>query len=111
MMGQMCYHVLVTPLLHLPMLEKVIIELRNGNIFVRQKLSDLLKAPPRDDVVEAAGGNTSSTQKPLSMISTLPDSYNGFFALTIKLSIALIYSNSFLPIALCLSYPSTNSTL
>ena len=53
---KICHYVLVTPLLHLPMLEKGIIELRNGNICVRQKLSDLLKVPLRDDVVEADGG-------------------------------------------------------
>ena len=52
----MCCRVLVPPLLHLPLLEKGIIELRNGKICVRHKLSDLLKAPPRDDVVEADGG-------------------------------------------------------
>ena len=33
-----------------------IIELRNGKICVRHNLSDLLKAPPRYDVVEADGG-------------------------------------------------------
>ena len=52
----MCYHVLVPPLLHMPMSEKGIIELRNGNICVRHNLSDILKAPPSDDVVEADGG-------------------------------------------------------
>ena len=35
---------------------KVIIELRNGKIFVRHNLSDIPKAPPRDYVVEADGG-------------------------------------------------------
>ena len=52
----MCFRMLVPTLLNLPMLEKGIIELRNGNIFVRHKTSDLLKAPTRDDVVEADGG-------------------------------------------------------
>ena len=36
--------------------KKWIIELRNGKIFVRLNLSDILKSPPRDDVVEADGG-------------------------------------------------------
>ena len=52
----MCRHVIVPPLLHLPLLEKGIIELRNGKICVRHNLSDILKAPPRDNVVEADGG-------------------------------------------------------
>ena len=52
----MCCHVLVPPLLHIPLLEKGIIELSNGKIFVRRNLSDLLKVTPRDDVVEADGG-------------------------------------------------------
>ena len=52
----MCRHILVTPLLHLTLLEKGTIEIRNGNICVRHILSDLLKATPRDDVVEADGG-------------------------------------------------------
>ena len=52
----MCRHVIVLPLLHLPLLEKGVIELRNGRICVRHNLSDILKAPPRDDVVEADGG-------------------------------------------------------
>ena len=43
-------------LLHLYLLEKRIIELRNGKICVIHNLSDLLKAPPRDDMVEADGG-------------------------------------------------------
>ena len=38
------------------MLEKGIIELSNIKICVRHNLSDLLKAPLRDDVVEADGG-------------------------------------------------------
>ena len=33
-----------------------LIELNIGNIYVRHNLSDLIKAPPRDDVVEADGG-------------------------------------------------------
>ena len=58
----MCCYVLFTPLLYLPLLEKGIIEISNGKISVRRNLSDLLKAPPRDDVVEAdessfMGGN------------------------------------------------------
>ena len=52
----MCCCVLVPPLLCLPLLEKGIIEIRNGKIFVRHNLSYLLKAPPRDDVVELDGG-------------------------------------------------------
>ena len=52
----MCCHVLVLPLLHLILLEKRITEIRNGKICVRNNLSDLLKAPPIDDVVEADGG-------------------------------------------------------
>ena len=52
----MCCHVLVTHLLHLPMLEKGIIELRNGKICVRHNLGDILKVPPRYDGVEADGG-------------------------------------------------------
>ena len=51
----MCRHILVPPLLNLPLLEKGIIELRNGKICVRHNMSDLLKVPPRDDVVEAYG--------------------------------------------------------
>ena len=39
------------------LLEKGVIELRNVNICVKHNLSDLLKPPPRDDVVEADGGN------------------------------------------------------
>ena len=38
------------------MLEKGIIELRNGKNCVRHNLSDITEAPPRDDVVEADGG-------------------------------------------------------
>ena len=38
----MCCHVIFPPL---------------GNVFVRNNLSDLLKAPPRDDVVEADWGS------------------------------------------------------
>ena len=52
----MCRHVLVLSLLYLNLLGKGIIELRNGNICVRHNLSDLLKAPSRDNVVEADGG-------------------------------------------------------
>ena len=52
----MCCHVLVTPLMHLPLLEKGIIELRNGNICVIHNLSDLLKSLPRDGVVDANEG-------------------------------------------------------
>ena len=52
----MCYHVIVPPLLHPTLLEKGIIELRNGKICVRLKLTDLVKAPTRDDVIEADGG-------------------------------------------------------
>ena len=52
----MYHHVLVPTLLNLPLLEKGIVELRNGNICVRNNMSDILKAPPRDDVVEADGG-------------------------------------------------------
>ena len=52
----MCCHVIVPLLLHLPLLEKGIIEIKNGKICVRYNLSDLIKAPPRDDVVEADGG-------------------------------------------------------
>ena len=37
--------------------KKGIVELRNQNISVRHKLSDLLEAPPRDDAVEEDGGN------------------------------------------------------
>ena len=32
-----------------------LIELRNGNISIKHNLSDLIKAPPSDDRVEAAG--------------------------------------------------------
>ena len=56
MMGQHVHRVLVTPLLNMPPLEKGIIELMNGNIFVRHKPSDLLKSPPRDDVFEVDDG-------------------------------------------------------
>ena len=38
------------------MLEKGIIESRNGKICVRYNMSDLLKAPPRYDAVEVGGG-------------------------------------------------------
>ena len=40
----------------MPLLEKWIIKLRNGKIFVSHNLSDLLQEPPRDDVVEGDGG-------------------------------------------------------
>ena len=40
----------------MPLFGKVIIELSNGNIFIRYNLSDILKMPPRDDVVEADWG-------------------------------------------------------
>ena len=53
---KMCHHVLIPPILHMPLLEKGIIELRNGNICVIHNLSDLLMAPPRDDLVEADRG-------------------------------------------------------
>ena len=49
-------HILVPPLLYLPILEKWIIELSNLKIYVRHNLSDLLKAPPINYVVEAVGG-------------------------------------------------------
>ena len=52
-------HVLFPPLLHMPLLEKRIIKLRNGIIFVRRNLTDIPKAPPRDEVVEAGGGGIS----------------------------------------------------
>ena len=52
----MCCHVLVPPLLYLPLLEKGIIELVNGENFIRHNMGDILKAPPRYDVVEADGG-------------------------------------------------------
>ena len=52
----MCRHVIVPPLLHLTHLEKGIIEIRNGNICVGHNLSDLIKAPPGDDVVESDKG-------------------------------------------------------
>ena len=38
------------------MLEKGIIELSNLRIGVRPNLSDIIKTPPRDDVVKADGG-------------------------------------------------------
>ena len=41
------------------MLEKGIIEIINGTIFVRRTLSDLLKVPPRDDAVEVDVGRLS----------------------------------------------------
>ena len=52
----MCCHILVPHLLHMPLLEKGIIEPRNGKIFVRHNLSDLLKATTRYDVVDTDGG-------------------------------------------------------
>ena len=52
----MCFHVLFPSLLHLPLLEKGIIELRNGKICVGHNMIDLLNAPHRDDVVESGGG-------------------------------------------------------
>ena len=42
--------------MNLLLLEREIIELMNGMIFVKHNLSDLLKAPPRGDVIEAYGG-------------------------------------------------------
>ena len=44
-------------LLHMPLLDKGIFELMNGKIFAIHNLIDVLKAPPRDDVVEADGGS------------------------------------------------------
>ena len=52
----MCCHVIVPPLLHLPLLEKRIIEIRNGKIWERHNLSELIKVPPRYDVVDIDGG-------------------------------------------------------
>ena len=49
-------HVAVPPLLHMPLLEKGVIILRNWTICVGHGMSDLLKAPPRYDVIEADGG-------------------------------------------------------
>ena len=53
----MFLHVIFPPLLHLLLLGKGVIGIRNGNIFVRHNLSDIIKAPPRDDVVKADGGD------------------------------------------------------